>query len=410
MRRVTAYWYKGPEKVRIGELAQPRTGEIYFQWDKDFLKSPIELSPLKLPKQTDAIVFNRSRMDGLAGLFADHVPDGWGRILIRAARLEAGDLTELSPLDVLSYVGDRGMGALSFEPSLRSKETWADGKIDLDKLEKGIEPILSGTSSAVLEEFLAGGASPQGMRPKIILKEKGGKFSIGGEGLGTDEWIVKFRASIDPPEIGKLEYIYSLMAKDSGLPVPETKLFRTTKGFYFGTKRFDRTGEGRIHMHTLSGLLDTPPMNFSIGYDALATTALRLTQDAREVEKVFKLAVFNVLSCNQDDHTRNVAFLMDSEGKWRLAPAYDLVFHKSPQDQHKMAVGDKGKPTVKDLEAFGLDIGLTKAKVKRILDQTRAGVDGFKIYARKFDVPPKLTNDIVKGLGLLELKKGRGRR
>lgn len=384
MRRVTVYWWRGPDKIKIGELAQGRDTPIVFEWDAEFLAGPIELSPIRFKKMPGLIEFSPQTLGGLQGLFADHVPDGWGRILLR--RGLGVEFDEISSLDLLRYIGDRGMGALSFAPGLRDGEEWADGQIDLDALEMGVEPILAGTPSEVLNTFLSGGASANGIRPKIIAKEVNDKLFVGQEDLKAAEWIIKFRAPEDSADIGKLEYIYSLMARNAGVNVPQTRLFRTKKGYFFGSKRFDRNDGIRMHMHTLSGLLNVSPTNFSIGYEHFAKVAMALTTDIRAVEQVFRIAVFNILSCNQDDHSRNVSFLMDASGTWSVAPAYDLTFHRNRSDEHKMGIQGNGKPTEADLKRFGLDLGLSKKLISQILDRCKASLSGFSQLAVEYSL------------------------
>jgi serine/threonine-protein kinase HipA len=399
MRRISAYWWNHNKRVRIGELAQARGTPIYFEWDSDFLKSEIELSPLRFKKQPGLIECPAQPFDGLPGLFADSVPDGWGRILFRRGLERQGlDFEEISPLDMLQYIADRGMGALSFEPSLQVGESWADGKVDLEELQQGVEPILAGTPSVVLEEFLSGGASPNGMRPKIIAKIKNGIFYVGDEKLKADEWIIKFRAPEDSSEIGKVEYIYSLLAQEAGLRVQETKLFKTNKGYFFGAKRFDRDDLNRIHMHTLSGILQTSPANFAVGYEHFAKVAGAITKDLREVEEVFKLAVFNVLACNQDDHSRNVSFLMDSSGSWKVAPAYDLTFHQTRYNEHKMSLYGKGNPSEEELRNFGKEIGISQKNIKEVVESVKSALNRFSIHAKKYDLSKKELSRIKKAL------------
>jgi len=287
---------------------------------------------------------------------------------------------------MLQYIGDRGMGALSFEPSLRSGEKWADGEIDLTLLERGVEPILSGTPSDVLNEFLEGGASPNGIRPKIIAKEHKGKLYVGSDTLEADEWLIKFRDPDDPKEIGKLEYIYWLMAKEAGLKVSESKLFKSGKHYYFGTKRFDRRKGSRLHLHTLSGLLGVSPLNFAVGYEHFAKAAIALTSDRRSQDEVLRIAAFNVLTCNQDDHSRNVSFMMDKDGKWEVAPAYDLNFHRNRSDEHKMGINGKGKLSIEDLKAFGIELGIGKGAVSNTLEEVKDAVISFKKNAKTVEL------------------------
>jgi serine/threonine-protein kinase HipA len=415
MRRLEVFWHRGgnskkEEKVPIGILAQKRGPQIVFEWNKTFLINQIELSPITFKKAPGLVPMKLEPFDGLHGLFADAVPDGFGRLLLREALKGEGiNSDDVSPLDYLQLVGTRGMGALSFEPAMKRGKEWAEGKIDLDKLERGAESILagalssrrplSGGPSSVLDAFLSGGASPNGARPKILVKEKGGKLYVGNEGLRAPEWLIKFRASEDSKDIGILEYIYSVMARRAGLNVPETKLFTTKKASFFASKRFDRDDAGnRIHMHTVSGLLNASPINFSVGYDHFAKLAGALTKDRRNIEQVFRLSVFNVLSVNQDDHTKNAAFLMDREGKWRVAPAYDLTFHRNSSGQHKMGVMGKGVPTESDLKEFGKEIGISKKMVSSVLDEVKESLLTFPKLASEFGLGKYERERVKKGL------------
>lgn len=401
MRRVKAFWWQGKKKIGIGELAQARTGsEIVFEWDSSFFLSNIELSPIKFKKIRGLIKCPTEPFEGLPGLFADHVPDGWGRILLRHGFLAKGlSFSDASPLDMLCYIGERGMGALSFEPALRPAENWANSEVDLDSLNAAIEPILAGTPSSVIEEFLAGGASPNGSRPKIILKEDSGRWFVGKDELVSEEWLVKFRAPGDSPDIGKVEFAYSKLAQKAGLIIPETRLFTTNRDSYFGVKRFDRVAGNRLHVHTLSGILQTSPSNFSVSYENFAQVTNFLTQDIREFEQVFRIASFNIFACNRDDHAKNVAFIMDEKGSWRVAPAYDLTFFENRRyPEHKMTLNEKGLPKEPDLIAFGRKFGLRAERTKELVDQVRDAVSSFPELAKELDISPNERKLISKAL------------
>jgi serine/threonine-protein kinase HipA len=389
MRRIEVFWWRGKEKVRIGELGQGRSPKIMFEWDKLFLNDPTELSPIRFKKTPGILECPAEPFEGLPGLIADHVPDGWGRILMRHGFERKGlSLDQISPLDMLSYIGNRGMGALSFKPSNHQNEVWVDKKLDLDSLSEGALQIMSGTPSEVIEQFLQAGSSPNGIRPKLVANERNGKFFIGNNELEADQWLIKFRAPSDSPEIGKVEYIYSEMARASGLGIPASKLISTKNGDYFAVKRFDRNNGKRVHMHTLSGLLHTSPSNFSVSYEHFAKVSNALTRDIRELEKVYRIATFNILACNRDDHSKNVAFLMSSSGKWQVAPAYDLTFFEGQFGQHKMSLNNKGLPTEKDLVEFAINFGLQASKAREIIEQTKESLSRFKALAKKYKVAP----------------------
>lgn len=408
MRRLAAFWYQGDTKQRIGTLFEaPRTPVVY-EWDRSFLLNSIELSPINFKKTPEVIECQRTLFEGLPGLFADCVPDGWGKILLKHGLANKGiTASDISPLDALAYIGNSGMGALAFEPEMNKSNEWAKGKLSLADLEKGIAPILEGTPSAVLEAFIANGASPNGMRPKIILKESKGRFYSSNAQVPGDEWLIKFRATVDPVGIGKLEYVYSKMAKAAGIDLPETRLFESEGKYFFGVKRFDRTLAGRVHVHTLSGMLHSNPGNFTVDYEHFAKVTQLLTRDVREVQKVIRLAAFNVYSCNQDDHSKNVAFQMDKNGSWKVAPAYDLTFHKTAYSEHKMLLNGQGRPKEEDVIKFAQTFGLTSQKAKAISEQVKDGVSKFKALALQFDIPKKLIKDVALNIDeKLSKKKG----
>jgi serine/threonine-protein kinase HipA len=366
-----------------------------FEWDKEFLQTPVEISPLTFPKQATLHACPAEPFDGLPGVFADQLPDGWGRILLRRARELTGlSLAEVSPLDSLAQLGDRTMGALTFEPAMEASEPWAGGRFALESLQREVRPILEGTPSTVLEAYLLGGAGSQGVRPKIIGKWDKEKLVIGDDAFEAEEWIIKFRAPSDPRYSGAMEYVYSLMAKDAGLETSDTKLISCKSGNFFAAKRFDRAGPARLHMHSLSGVLSRAPTDYSIAYDHLARVTGALTKSPKEIERAFHLALFNVLASNQDDHTRNVAFLMDHGGAWRLAPAYDLTFHRTKAGEHKMSVQNNGAPGVEDLRRFGRTLGISNKRVTELLERTLAALTKFPRLAATYDVPKAVVREV----------------
>ncbi len=199
--------------------------------------------------------------DGLFGVFNDSLPDGWGRLLLdRTVEKHGIQRGQLNPLDRLAYVGRHGMGALSYEPELGFSVT-DDAPLALDKLAEEATAVLEGEDEAVLEELLRLNGSSSGARPKIVAQVSTDKKRIihGRQDLrpGFAHWMIKFPSSQDARDAGAIEYAYSLMARDAGVEMTETHLFRTKKNKYFGTKRFDRDGDARIHMHSLGGLIQS---------------------------------------------------------------------------------------------------------------------------------------------------------
>lgn len=188
-----------------------------------------------------------------------------------------------------------------------------------------------------MDDLLTLGGSSAGARPKILTR-------ISGEG-----WLIKFRSSLDPKDISNIEFAHHLMALEAGLDVPEARLFpsKTGKTGYFGVKRFDRDGDKKIHMHTISGLLHADHRLPCLDYETVLKTTLWLTRDVRECEKQLRAALFNILSHNRDDHAKNFSFLMDENSVWTVSPAYDLTYSNGPNGEHSTMVMGEGKsPTL----------------------------------------------------------------
>lgn len=326
---VYVYYQGSLEKRLMGRLLL-KNRQIYFEYDAAFIKTGLELSPFKLPLKAGVIESKDRTFDGLFGVFNDSLPDGWGRLLLDRKLRKAGfNPGTLSPLDRLCFVGAGGMGALSYEPENPSAIQHITN--DLDEIDKEIQATLD-ENDAYVEDLLVLGGSSAGARPKVLLNYDG------------VDWLIKFRSSLDPKDISAIEYAYHLMAKDAGLMVPEAKLFPSRTGLgYFGVKRFDRNGNDRIHMHTIAGLLHADHREPSLDYDSIMKATLYLTKDIRQCEVQFRQAVFNILSHNRDDHSKNFSFLMDVQGNWTVSPAYDLTFSTGPAGEHSTMILGEGK-------------------------------------------------------------------
>ncbi len=193
---------------------------------------------------------------------------------------------------------------------------------------------------------------------------------------------------MDGYDAGAIEYVYALMAKEAGVLMPEVHLFPSQKGAgYFAVKRFDRDGDKRIHMHTASGLLHSDFRIPTLDYEDLINLTAALTKDVREIEKMYRLAIFNVLSHNRDDHAKNFSFLMNEKGEWKLAPAYDLTYSSGPNgEQSTMVMGEGNKPSVHHLVKLGLEANLSKKIIEEIIDQTKNALDKWKILSKNYNV------------------------
>ena len=364
---------------------------IYFEYDQVFLEKNLEISPLKLPLQPGVIELPKNPFEGLPGIFNDSLPDGWGRLLFDRFLLSKGiSISDISALDRLAYVGLNGLGALVYEPD-QSLNTYHE-EIDLDILAAQTQEVLQGHSEEVLKELLALNGSSAGARPKALIGVDPNKNNIiyGSEQLktGFEHWIVKFPNSLDGMDSGAVEYVYSLMAKDAGIEMPTTHLFPSQKGNgYFAVQRFDRDTDKRYHMHTASGLLHNNFRFPSLDYEDLITLTNFITKDIREVEKIFRLAVFNVMSHNRDDHSKNFSFLMNENGKWALSPAYDLTFSSGPGgEQSTMVLGEGRNITTKHLRKLGLEAKLPKGLVEDIIEQTHDALSKWIILSKNFEI------------------------
>ncbi len=374
----------------VGRLAISN-GIIFFEYDEEFLKSKLEISTIKLPLQRGVIELPRDPFEGLAGVFNDSLPDGWGRLLFdRLLRSEGISPSDISPLDRLGYVGLHGMGALVYEPD-QSPDS-SNEMIDLDVLANQTEDVLQGDSEEVIAELLALNGSSAGARPKALIGvdiEK--KYISYGANLlndGFEPWMVKFPNSFDGKDAGTIEYVYALMAVDAGINMPEVHLFPSQKGNgYFAVKRFDREENKRLHMHTVSGLVHSNFRFPSLDYEDLLSLTVVLTKDIREVEKMFRLAVFNVMAHNRDDHAKNFSFLMNEFGEWKLSPAYDLTFSSGPGgEQSTMVMGEGRNITVKHLTKLGREAKLSKEFIENVIEQTTSALRKWSNLSEDFGV------------------------
>lgn len=385
----------------VGRLAI-RNGIIYFQYDEDFVNSGFEISPFRLPLKRGLSELPLHPFDGLAGVFSDSLPDGWGRLLfdrmIRSLGLMPSDVT---PLDRLAHVGLHGMGALVYEPD-NSPEVPKDS-VELDVLAVQTENVLKGISEEVIAELLALNGSSAGARPKAIIGVDRDRKNIlyGAQNLDNtfEHWLVKFSNSQDGPDSGAIEYVYARMAAEAGISIPDVHLFPSQRGSgYFAVKRFDRDKNRRLHMHTVSGLLHSNFRLPSHDYEDLLTLTATLTKDIREVEKMYRLAVFNVLAHNRDDHAKNFSFLMDDSGNWKLSPAYDLTFSSGPGgEQSTMVLGEGKNITIKHLVKLGQEAKLSKGFIDSTIELTRYALNQWKDLSNKYGVD-KRNVDLINGI------------
>ena len=376
----------GDTPLQVGRLALVRR-KIYFEYSPSFIASGLEISPAKLPLQSGAKAPVTDIFDGLFGVFNDSLPDGWGRMLLDRQVQALGLAPEkLGPLDRLTHVGKFGMGALIYEPS-EPHISKPPHQLDLDRLAEESARISQGEVEQISTELLELAGSSAGARPKIMvgISDDATRFIHGQQDLptGFEHWMIKFTSNQDRKDSGNIEYAYSLMAKAAGIEMMPTKLFLAKKGVgYFGVKRFDRVLNRRVHMHSLSGLIDANHQMPSIDYDQVLRATYFLTKNINEVKKAFRLACFNVFAHNRDDHAKNFAYLMDEEGNWRLSPAYDLTFSSGPGGEHCTTVSGEGRnPRAEHLTALATMFSIPPKETNLIIEQVKSIVSDWKKYA-----------------------------
>ena len=339
----------------VGTLAMTADHKAAFQYSEEWIENGFPISPFSLPLKKQVFVPTKDYFDGLFGVFADSLPDNWGRLLLdRLLRAHKQNPDKLTVLDRLAIVGKSGMGALTYYPEKKIDEQYGD--VDLDELAEQCRKILNTEYSDRLDELYRLGGTSGGARPKIMT-------TVNGE-----EWIIKFPAHVDGENAGKMEYDYSCCAKKCGIIMSETRLFpsENCEG-YFGIKRFDRisdkNGTKRIHMLTAAALLELNFEQPSLDYHSLMKLTKILTRDnKKDMRGMFRRMCFNVFAHNRDDHSKNFTYLYnDEKDRWSLSPAYDLTYSNTYYGEHTTTVDGNGRnPGRKELLTVGIAAGMKK--------------------------------------------------
>ncbi len=388
----------------IGALSWDTSrGVAYFEYEPNFVRNPLPVSPIKMPVAKGVFSFAENRNNcfrGLPGLIADSLPDRFGdQIISEWFQTMGRPLETVTPLERLCYVGKRSMGALEFEPSLSTLGLDESTEIFVDDLVKLAESVFRDREKfreklvqqdKTLYDILRVGTSAGGAKPKAIIayNESTGEVRSGQVPApkGFEYWLLKFDGvsyrehdSITeiPRGIGNVEYAYYKMALRAGIRMSESRILEDSSGCHFMTKRFDRKCDGsKLHMQTLAALahLDRDTRH---SYEDAFAVMRKLGLDAKADEDIFRCMVFNVLAKNNDDHTKNISFLMDESGIWKLAPAYDLCYANNPRSRwisrHQMSVNMKQENITRDdLKAVAERVGIRK--YAGIIDQVENAV------------------------------------
>jgi len=413
---------------RIGAVSWiPERGLGVFQYDPEFVSSGIQVSPLTMPLRERPYEFPalaRETFSGLPGLLADSLPDKFGNALIDAWLARAGRRPDsFNPVERLCYLGQRGMGALEFEPLIlpQAKRNEALDVAELVKLANAVlnqrEQLggqLNGENDQQqIEDIIRVGTSAGGARAKAILawNSATGEFRSGQvkQSEGFTNWLIKFdgisgnrdKELADPQGYGQIEYAYYLMALEAGIQMSECRLHQEGGRSHFMTKRFDRSDSGhKRHMQSLGAMMHfdfNQAGAYSYEQALMVIAQLGLNRQAREQQ--FKRAVFNVLARNQDDHVKNIAYLMDKAGQWQLAPAYDMVYSYNPSGawtgQHQMSInGKRDKFLLDDLLALASVADIKAKQAKAIIAEVANAVAQWQGFAELAGVNQETADSI----------------
>lgn len=405
----------------IGAVSWVESREVgVFQYAPDFVKSGIQIAPLMMPLSEFPYEFpalSRDTFRGLPGLLADALPDKFGNAVIDAWLAGEGrSASSFHSVERLCYIGTRGMGALEFEPALPTTPMQS-GQLEIAKLVSLASEVLSqrtqlagrlGTKDdrKVIEDILRVGTSAGGARAKAILawNPRTGAFRSGQVEVseGFEPWLMKFdgvsnnrdKELADPQGYGRIEYAYYLMAVDAGIDMNPCRLHEEGGRSHFMTRRFDRGPRGqKLHMQSLGAMahFDYNQAN-SYSYEQAVQIARRLGLGQQDISQMVLRALFNVMARNQDDHVKNIAFLMNREGQWSLSPAFDVTYAYAPNgswtQRHQMSLHTKREDfDAEDLLAFAEGAGVKKGRAKDLLQRVRTAIRKWPEFAAEAGVP-----------------------
>lgn len=413
---------------RIGAIALTDSAAVAdFEYTPEFVGSGIQVAPLTMPLARQIYRFPElapATFHGLPGMLADSLPDKFGNALIDAwLAAEGRSPASFNAIERLCYIGTRGMGALEFAPAA-GPAARGSADVQIDQLVELASDILSARSDfttsfasaareRALRDILRVGTSAGGARAKAVLAWNPTTNQVRSGQIeaepGFEYWILKFDGvaanrdkELDTPQgYGAIEYAYSLMARDCGIHMSPTRLFEEGERRHFMSRRFDRDAAGRkIHMQSLCALAH---FDFNqagaYSYEQALAVMRRLELPMAELEEQFRRMVFNVVARNQDDHVKNIAFLMDKAGRWSLSPAFDVTHSYNPTgtwtSTHQMSInGKRDNFTLDDLRACARTAGLKRGRAEAIVREVTAVVAKWPRYASDVGVPGSWQNQV----------------
>ena len=398
---------------------------VSFEYDKDFVRRGIEISPLMMPLSNRVYEFPElatPAFKGVPGLLADSLPDRFGNAVIDQWLASEGRTPEsFSVVERLCYTGKRGMGALEYKPATRLPARETD-RIDIARLVDFASSVLAARENIHLSahddmtynQLLKLGTSAGGARAKAIIayNKETGDIRSGQVDLdkGYDYWLIKFDGVArngdhdleDAPEYTLIEYAYYQMALRAGIVMSECKLLEEGGRKHFMTKRFDRVDGKKLHMQSLGAISHIDYNEPGLcSYELAALTARRLGLPSSDIEQFYRRMIFNVLAVNQDDHVKNISFLMDRNGIWTLSPAYDVTFACDSRNRwlqaHQMTInGKKSDILMSDMIACGRNMDITTSKCMKIINEVKAAVNEWPKVAQSVEIREK-TIDLING-------------
>ncbi len=420
--------------TRVGAVALAPGDEFAtFQYDPDFLPSGIEVAPLTMPLSKQIYRFPSLRpptFHGLPGLLADSLPDRFGTAIIDAWLASQGRApASFNAVERLCYTGARGMGALEFEPEAGPSPKQAT-RVQVDKLVELASEILAQRGnlqtsfaepdkSEALRDILQVGTSAGGARAKAVIAWNPATREVRtgqvAAGEGFEYWLIKFdgvsgnrdRELDDPQGFGAIEYAYANMARDAGITISDCELLEENGRRHFMTRRFDRLASGeKIHMQSLCAMAQYDyNLAGAYSYEQALMVIRQLGLPMEELEEMFRRMAFNVIARNQDDHVKNIAFLMDRRGRWSLAPAFDMTYSFNPAGAwtatHQMTLNGKQDDfTLEDFKACAKSTSMKRGRAESIITEVRSVVSRWGEYADAAGVEGRPRDMIQKTLRL----------
>ena len=345
-------------KQKVGQLQfDPAKRVCVFEYDKDWLASGFPISPTELPLQSDLLFADKDRLDGCFAVFEDSLPDGYGLFLLeRILRNQNATLKDLNPLQRLSIIGKSGMGALSYLPVMPGiqKQREIEDTKQLEMFQEEALKVLSEKEEGDASLLYYNSANFGGARPKASMRVSDGSH-----------WLVKFRHTYDPTDIGQSEWLYMKTAEACGVTIPRIALLNDR---YFAIERFDIAPDGqRIHAVTAAALLKTDFRRQDVDYTNLLALTGYLTQNPQQVEEMFRRMVVNLVVDNKDDHAKNFSFLCH-DGRWELAPAYDITYSPAgSHGEHATSLFYNGNPGLDLVLKAGTGIRIPESRCREII-------------------------------------------